>query len=659
MINYWSNYSVLSDTEKEKYEFSQCEFCDLYPCELISGYTLYRKNNPNSDSLSYNPKEQNYSCVMGGGLVRVKCDSGYVSDGIGDAFKINIIEAHDKKSGDLYSKVEETSDRMKVDRTIGRWEPTQPVFISAQTGSGKNHFIEKTLLPYIRKLNHAKNTNHRILILSNRIALRLQIQDRLKTGNIFPDFEDATVYSLGEYADVMMYQGFQNKVGYYKKQQQSSKSSFIFVICDEAHFFTSDAMFNPYTEKILSAVVNTFQKAIRIFMSATPYECLDYIMKCESNYTTAPNGYLPPPVLYHFKRDYSYLDIKYYSSFDELKGIIETENDENWLIFIDHKKKCEQLKVELDSISSLNGKVYTVSRESKNDDKYRKMVASERIDVSSKNQKGEENEKTKILLATSVIDNGVNFRNIQNIVISDISKVKCLQMVGRARVDKDKKITLYIKRLNGGQLERWIADLEKQQDAYHEHNMSKTGSEEKLRFLSKYYNNHDKNWKNAKHWFGRDIGDPAYVFPNEIACSLVDDVISTYTSILTEVNNAGFCELPGQRYLEYQLSWFGHTYIPGNDITFRDKDAGKKKLIEFLELYTDITIPEGKDGQDKFSIDCTNIIDVAFGRQDKNLGRPYKSNKLNKILTEYEIPFHINSEREGWAIVKQCESSDG
>lgn len=80
------------------------------------------------------------------------------------------------------------------------------------------------------------------------------------------------------------------------------------MICDEAHFFTSDAMFNPYTQEILSFIVVLFKKAIRIYMTATPYECLQYICEHEEY----------PPVFYHFQRDYSYLNVKAYSEIREL-----------------------------------------------------------------------------------------------------------------------------------------------------------------------------------------------------------------------------------------------------------------------------------------------------------------------------------------------------
>lgn len=163
--------------------------------------------------------------------------------------------------------------------------------------------------------------------------------------------------------------------------------------------------------------------AIRIYMSATPYECINYINEYESKYSAQPQQC----VFCHFKRDYSYLDVKYYSSNKELKDIIINSGDERWLIFIDNKDKCKHFKGILEAGNersteegktnspSLKGKVFTVKAESKNNDKYQKMILNESFDS-----------ETKVLIATSVIDNGINFRGINNIVLSDISKVKCL-----------------------------------------------------------------------------------------------------------------------------------------------------------------------------------------------------------------------------------------
>ena len=262
-------------------------------------------------------------------FVQIECGKKRVAHGIGDHFKIN------------------TRHNFEIEADTDKWEPKQPVFISAQTGQGKNYFVEKTLLPYVRELNCKKHTDQKVLIISNRIALRLQIENRIKNIND-QDFEQDTIYSYGDCVDVILYQSILNRVDDLTGKQARKISRYIFVVCDEAHFFTSDAMFNPDTEKILHTIVNTFKDAIRIYMSATPYECLEYINKYEGENKVQPCM----GVLYHFKRDYSYLNIKYYAQFTELENIIVnsvSKENKRWLIFLDDIDKCENLKNTLEN----------------------------------------------------------------------------------------------------------------------------------------------------------------------------------------------------------------------------------------------------------------------------------------------------------------------
>ena len=120
--------------------------------------------------------------------------------------------------------------------------------------------------------------------------------------------DEKRIYSYKDVADVVTYQGLLRRKKDLERVQKKKRSGYLFVICDEAHFFTSDAMFNPYTQEILSSIVVLFKKAIRIYMTATPYECLQYICEHEEY----------PPVFYHFQRDYSYMNVKDYSEIREL-----------------------------------------------------------------------------------------------------------------------------------------------------------------------------------------------------------------------------------------------------------------------------------------------------------------------------------------------------
>ncbi len=644
-----NNFRALTDKEKSQYKFNFCECCRFYECELVEEYLLFKKNNPGIELPSYDPNDLADGCSVKK-FDQIECGRKRVADGIGDAFKIN------------------TRYNFDIETNTDKWEPIQPVFISAQTGQGKNYFVEKALIPYVRELNHKKRTDQKVLIISNRIALRLQIENRIKNNN--QDVEEDAIYSYEDFADVISYQSILNRVSDLTKKQEIKNSKYIFVICDEAHFFTSDAMFNPYTDKILEKIVSTFKDAIRIYMSATPYECIDYIQEYESKYSARPKQ----GVFYHFKRDYSYLDVRYYSSHQELTNIIVNSGDERWLIFIDNTNECERFKKTLETageenieksqedVPSLKGQVFTVSAKSKYNPKFQKMILNERFD-----------NETKALIATSVIDNGVSFRGINNIVVSDVSKVKCLQMVGRGRVDNnDDKITLYIKRFNEKEMEKMIVDLMDKQDAYYHHDLAYAKEFEdknhyhEIGFLNKYYNANEEDWKTAKHLFARSEDNPKLVEPNTIARSLIKEKLdSKYKAILEEMKRTDEgMKVSGQKYLEYQLSWFGKKYDKENDVTLTGIGKAEKEFITFIESCVHGKRRVYKDDQKSFKTTFTRLYNLAFYNKD-SIKPLYDINKMNKLLEKQNIVYKVESERDKeppratyWVLVNFDWSSD-
>ena len=69
-------------------------------------------------------------------------------------------------------KYEWLSDALALE--IRKWNINTPVFISAQTGTGKNTFIRKKLLKKVFDDNIEHNSSNKILLLSNRVALNRQ-----------------------------------------------------------------------------------------------------------------------------------------------------------------------------------------------------------------------------------------------------------------------------------------------------------------------------------------------------------------------------------------------------------------------------------------------------------------------------------------------------
>ncbi len=613
--------------------------------------------------LSYDREKMKNGCIMNRyHVIQVECAEKRVAEGIGEDYRIEL----------------ECDGTIKTD-TEDRWEPQQPIFISAQTGQGKNYFVEHILIPYVRELNNRNKTNHKVLILSNRLALRQQIKGHLG-GNCDLEGEDEKVYYYNAFADVMTYQSILCNERRLKWKQKNDHARYIFVICDEAHFFTTDAMFNPYTHKILQKIVEIFQDAIRVYMSATPYECLEYIIKCENIRQDDLNWNKPyrkqkgqKMVFYHFKRDYSYLDVKTYFSIDELYGeIIDSVNrrKEKWLIFIDDKERCKTVKEKLELFAKDKGcpltieddeakrkseKVFAVDADSKKNPIYQEILNAEKL-----------NKDTYILISTSVLDNGINLTGIKNIVVSDMIKEKCLQMLGRARVSEanDHK-TLYIKRFSADEVDKRIKSLMRQQDAYHKYDLAydELGNafSRDYGFFDKYYGGNEMDWREAKHWFGKPISESATkLYLNEIARSLVERLIPQYQCILDEMNGElKMCEQKkqqegncvGQKYLEYQLSWFGKKYCEDDDMTLGDKKKVKKEFLDFLKSYAEggeQIVDKGEESP--FRVNFTKLYDAAFGRKEPNLKRIYNINKMNKLLQEENIDYKVNSKSAYWVV---------
>ncbi len=697
----------LTEAEKAQYMFGHCEDCDFYPCERVEEFRQFAESHPqdikskdlkediegaldvellsvstvevedfgeteagriiipasvmsveeyetkhrlhiadmryysDNKGFSYDHGGEQKGCIMAPQYVaQIECGNQTVTDGISDHYKVAIEYDYDIKR-----------------KSCDRWEPDQPVYISAQTGQGKNYFIEKKVIPYVKQLACDNITKQKVLILSNRLALRCQINQHILNGGNLGEDDEKQIYSYGEYADVMTYQGLLFNKKRLEDVQRNAKSRYIFVICDEAHFFTADAMFNPDTDKILQSIVTVFRKAIRIYMTATPYECLGSIMNCEKH----------TGVFYHFQRDYSYLNVVTYSEIEELYGQIISSigRKEKWLIFIDDKKRCRNVKESLERLGKekgnfmqgTNSKIYAIDAESKKDDIYRSIIEKEKLpnDVYA-------------LITTSVLDNGVNLYDIDNIVVSDMLMVKCLQMVGRARVrDKNDLKTLYIKRPDKKYIQNRIYDLEKQKEAYHYFELAYgevcgancKSRRDEYNFLSKYYDGKEEDWRNAKHWFGRLTDKPNQVYYNSFARSLMEKYLAQYELIYQEMEeeenalkNQKVGRLPGQKYLEYQLSWFGKQYCADDDITLCGKTKAEALFTDFLDSHVDKEIRIKKADQKRFREEFAELYDNVFGREDKNQDRTYGINKMNKVLQKQKLNYQIQNTSDGWEVVR-------
>ena len=247
---------------------------------------------------------------------------------------------------------------------INSWNHHSPIFISAQTGMGKNHFIQHYLIRHLNSENIASNERKKILLLSNRVALTRQTKQQLAqnlkdiVGDDYPlknmDYYteegiDKLYFDFG-IIHVCSYHQLYHRLTHKKTRENLQRQSFRYVIFDECHFFTSDSTFNRNTQYILKHSIETFQNAIRIYMSATLEESFMPIIGTESKIRSklSEENLKIECEYYYFERNYSYIDkINVYDKLENLSAYIKGTSEDKWLIFVASKKDGKALREEL------------------------------------------------------------------------------------------------------------------------------------------------------------------------------------------------------------------------------------------------------------------------------------------------------------------------
>lgn len=224
----------------------------------------------------------------------------------------------------------------KLCQEMEHWTSQQPILINAPTGSGKSRFVLYDLADYAEK--HGRW----ILVLSNRIALNLQQKMDLCRKRNLPIVGTKILADCQEFGNVVLctYQSSRELVNtllqqYNWYQQNLYRGEFSitippypysppqFVVFDEAHFFGSDAVFNPQTEAILEQILTSFPYAIRIYMSATPTDVKPVI--AEKEYGLLERMLMTNPSMklyqlagifriieYYFNADYDHVNLNFF-----------------------------------------------------------------------------------------------------------------------------------------------------------------------------------------------------------------------------------------------------------------------------------------------------------------------------------------------------------
>lgn len=412
---------------------------------------------------------------------------------------------------------------------IDKWSPEVPVVISAQTGSGKNHFILETLLPKLIEENPGQKDL--ILILSNRIALNRQTKRKL--ANLLVEFaHDAKyitemkkyftnegvdhIYINFDVVTVCSYHQLYNRCNRLTHSVNAPNfigsidiSKFKYIVCDECHFFTSDATFNQDTGNTLKEIVAQGQNAVRIYMSATPEVVVEAILREEfstaqmrlnekieninEEITTLNAQNIPfmckmagatkktlkkaenfresciedlecekkkiesnfnlHVCFYYMARNYDYVVAHCYQTDEQLVEVIQSSEDK-WIIFMNTGGNALAEKLNQKGVSAVFLSRERTDADEEKRDAYNFIIENETTD-------------RKVLISTSLLDNGINITNaplknakdkVLNIAIDSFDRTQFIQMLGRIRTEKDVPVQLYIKEYSSERLKRMLGN---------------------------------------------------------------------------------------------------------------------------------------------------------------------------------------------------------
>lgn len=311
------------------------------------------------------------------------------------------------------------------------------------TGTGKTHFVLHTLIPKV--LREGK----RLLYLCNRTALYSQVCQSI--ADMYSDAVNLTSpMSIGYYGikapPAIFVQTYQRLESLISKGFDWIRELgyFDYIVVDECHYFVQDTSFNPYTVLSFEAI---FSQRCQIFcMSATMDEFNVLIRQrvsyCRTNAMYARDAFLHMEE-HIIEDEFDGVDAVCFREVSEIISKINaSKKGEKWLIFVESKALARKLADAIDKDTSI------VTANDKNSEEFELITRQEKFNA-------------EVMIATAVIDNGVNIKDLElrNLVLMTSEKTEFLQMLGRKRRVSGETVIVYIQALDKELLQKRISRL--------------------------------------------------------------------------------------------------------------------------------------------------------------------------------------------------------
>ncbi|AFM40997.1 DNA/RNA helicase, superfamily II [Desulfosporosinus acidiphilus SJ4] len=468
-------------------------------------------------------------------------------------------------------------------KKVKSWMPGDVITIKAGTGVGKSYFIKNNLYAL------AKKEGSKILLLVNRINCKDQFVDEIGKAK------------KTDIIDIKTYQYIENKEA---NKNYFDFSEYDYIVCDEFHYFMSDAAFNINTDLSLNAILaQTFP--VKIFMSATGDYMKNYITGVRKIETID----YEVPITYDFIKS-----LTFFNKDETLEAFIEEAIAKNHkaIFFIQSATKAYDLYKKYKKHCLFNcGK----------SDKHYKYVDKEKIKEMLKKERFED----QILITTTCMDTGVNINDIDLYhIVCDVKDIGVLvQCIGRKRLEnKDDKIYLYVKTINNqslGGMETQLKRKVNMADYLREHTVKE--------YLEEYKRQYDTS----------NIVYNDTVKEDNKSTLKVNELM--FFKVKTDLAELSFMKTYGDfGYCKYLASKFGFRDDNGyyNYRTI-EEDYQKDKIVNFMAKVVGKKLT--KEEQNEL-IDIVDLRD-SRNRQQKSIGQ------LNEYFKANNIKYFIISKKSG------------
>lgn len=296
------------------------------------------------------------------------------------------------------------------------WKNTQVIF-DGGTGTGKTYFIVNIFGKY------ARETGKKIIYLCNRSKLKKQT------------YENVEALNLQDVIYVTTYQALQSRI-----KGKKEIGYFDYIISDECHYFTNDALFNEYTDLAYDFIWRQKESVI-IYISATAKVFFYWLKKEKSD--------IP---CFEIPKSYDYVDNVYFYDkkllIPKVDSILENEPDSKIIIFCNSISRMSELYEKYGTKAN-----YIAS---KNARKVQEICDDNCI---YEHDDGSVTFDERILITTKVLDNGVDIKDkkVKHIFSEILDVDSAIQALGRKRkISDDDHCTFYIKNYTGQALQGLI-----------------------------------------------------------------------------------------------------------------------------------------------------------------------------------------------------------